>query len=161
MIYTGVFEEAQRRELSHHGVKGMHWGVRNAETQAKHAGGAKPKKRLGFADRYEIKSTHLTKAEKKHLKSKEAKATDAFEKRHKIGMYQYLRENDDWTPREVLGKAGEKEYHKLLKADYKAEDLLLKKARKDAKAEIKAKNKKLKADYKAYAKAEKARRKTA
>lgn len=33
MIYTGMFRDAY---LSHHGVKGMKWGVWNAETQAKY-----------------------------------------------------------------------------------------------------------------------------
>lgn len=34
-----TFEDGSSAYLEHHGVRGMHWGVRNAETQAKYAGG--------------------------------------------------------------------------------------------------------------------------
>lgn len=50
MIYTGVFEEAHGKELSHHGIKGMHWGVRNAETQARYAGTPRSVRRMAKKD---------------------------------------------------------------------------------------------------------------
>ena len=36
-MYILAFEDGSEAYLSHHGVKGMHWGVRNAETQAKYS----------------------------------------------------------------------------------------------------------------------------
>ena len=48
MEYTVSFADGSTAYLAHHGVKGMHWGVRNAETLARYAGGdsgSKPTKR--------------------------------------------------------------------------------------------------------------------
>lgn len=39
MDYIITFEDGSSAYLEHHGVMGMKWGVRNAETQAKYAGG--------------------------------------------------------------------------------------------------------------------------
>lgn len=35
-------EEEPDNSLSHHGIKGMHWGVRNAETLARYSRGSRP-----------------------------------------------------------------------------------------------------------------------
>lgn len=47
MDYILTFEDGSDAYLFHHGIKGMKWGVRNAETLAKYGqgGGAKPSKR--------------------------------------------------------------------------------------------------------------------
>ena len=37
MDYKITFEDGGSAYFEHHGVKGMHWGVRNAETQARYA----------------------------------------------------------------------------------------------------------------------------
>lgn len=39
MDYIVTFEDGSEGYLTHHGIKGMHWGVRNQETQMKYAGG--------------------------------------------------------------------------------------------------------------------------
>lgn len=39
MEYKLTFEDGSSAYLEHHGIKGMKWGVRNAETLAKYAGG--------------------------------------------------------------------------------------------------------------------------
>lgn len=39
MEYVITFDDGSEAYLAHHGVMGMKWGVRNAETQAKYAGG--------------------------------------------------------------------------------------------------------------------------
>ena len=39
MEFKVTFEDGSSAYLEHHGVMGMHWGVRNAETQAKYASG--------------------------------------------------------------------------------------------------------------------------
>lgn len=44
-----TFEDGSSAYLEHHGVKGMHWGVRNAETQAKYAGGNGGQRRYRLA----------------------------------------------------------------------------------------------------------------
>ena len=44
-----TFEDGSSAYLEHHGVKGMHWGVRNAETQAKYAGGTGGQRRYRLA----------------------------------------------------------------------------------------------------------------
>lgn len=43
MEYKIIFTDDSTAYLTHHGVKGMHWGVRNAETLRKYAGGSGPK----------------------------------------------------------------------------------------------------------------------
>ena len=39
MEFKVTFEDGSSAYLEHHGVMGMHWGVRNAQTQAKYASG--------------------------------------------------------------------------------------------------------------------------
>ena len=44
-----TFEDGSTAYLAHHGVMGMKWGVRNAETQAKYAGGTGGQRRYRLA----------------------------------------------------------------------------------------------------------------
>ena len=49
MEFKVTFEDGSSAYLEHFGVKGMHWGVRNAETQAKYAGGKGGQRRYRLA----------------------------------------------------------------------------------------------------------------
>lgn len=49
MEYILTFEDGSSAYLEHYGVQGMHWGVRNAETQAKYAGGKGGQRRYRLA----------------------------------------------------------------------------------------------------------------
>ena len=44
-----TFEDGSNAYLEHHGIMGMKWGVRNAETQAKYAGGNGGQRRYRLA----------------------------------------------------------------------------------------------------------------
>ena len=49
MQYVLTFEDGSEAYLAHHGVMGMKWGVRNAETQARYAGGTGGQRRYRLA----------------------------------------------------------------------------------------------------------------
>lgn len=51
MEYKLTFQDGSSAYLAHHGVKGMHWGVQNADTQAKYAGGTGGQRRYRLAQR--------------------------------------------------------------------------------------------------------------
>lgn len=60
MSYAITFEDGSSAYLEHHGVKGMHWGVRNAETQARYAGGKGGQRRYRLAARGDKYSQAVT-----------------------------------------------------------------------------------------------------
>ena len=65
MDYIITFHDGSEAYLSHHGVKGMHWGVRNAETQAKYAGGNGNQRKYRLAshgDKYSQSVTNTRRA---------------------------------------------------------------------------------------------------
>ena len=65
MAYIVEFQDGTGAYLEHHGVKGMHWGVRNAETQAKYAGGTNGQRRYRLAtsgDKYSQAVTNQRRA---------------------------------------------------------------------------------------------------
>lgn len=49
MEYVITFDDGSEAYLAHHGVLGMKWGVRNAETQARYAGGKGGQRRYRLA----------------------------------------------------------------------------------------------------------------
>jgi hypothetical protein len=64
MDYILTFEDGSDAYLSHHGVKGMKWGVRNAETKAKYSGG-------GFKQRRQLEKEANEQYKKDVRKAKE------------------------------------------------------------------------------------------
>ena len=60
MDYKITFEDGESAYFEHHGVKGMHWGVRNAETQAKYAGGKGGQRQYRLASRGDKYSQAVT-----------------------------------------------------------------------------------------------------
>lgn len=73
MEYMVTFEDGTEGYLSHHGMKGMHWGVWNAETRARYADeGKTPQGGGGMSDEDEeevlrengIENMHRTAAQK-------------------------------------------------------------------------------------------------
>lgn len=51
MEYNVIFSDGTKGYLSHHGVKGMHWGVWNSETRARKLGAKQYQKKLNRYDR--------------------------------------------------------------------------------------------------------------
>lgn len=69
MVYKITFTDDSTACLSHHGVKGMHWGVRNAETQAKYAGGKGGRNSKGSSESSGSNRKGLTDGQKRALKT--------------------------------------------------------------------------------------------
>lgn len=71
MEYYVTFADGSSAYLEHFGVKGMHWGVWNAETRARRMGGGTGAKRKGSSGESSSTSSsgrHLTDKQKKMLK---------------------------------------------------------------------------------------------
>lgn len=71
MEYYVTFSDGTSAYLEHFGVKGMHWGVWNAETRARRMGGGTGAKRKGSSGESSSTSSsgrHLTDKQKKMLK---------------------------------------------------------------------------------------------
>lgn len=60
MQYRITFDDGSTAYLEHHGVMGMKWGVRNAETQAKYAGGSGGQRQYRLASRGDAYSQAVT-----------------------------------------------------------------------------------------------------
>ncbi len=60
MEYVVHFDDGSEAYLAHHGVMGMKWGVRNAETQAKYAGGNGGQRQYRLASRGDRYSQSVT-----------------------------------------------------------------------------------------------------
>lgn len=70
MDYILTFEDGSDAYLSHHGVKGMKWGVWNEETKARHTGGKfKQKRDLEKAANQQYKKD-VQKAKEEYKKAK-------------------------------------------------------------------------------------------
>lgn len=107
---SDALEVALDTTLSHHGTKGMKWGVWNAETRAKYLG----TKVAATAKKIKTASGNLTKAAKKELSSKasEIQKTRQAKKEHQ-------KELDE--QRKVLGMS-KSQYDKLRDTTLKSHD---------------------------------------
>ncbi len=109
MEYKFTFEDGSKAYLAHHGVKNMHWGVRNAETQRKYQTGnggqvdLQKRKRKGSgkggSSRLQSLNKQLTavaKAASKKVKAKKkvqakSKVKTALEKRGRVKKNLYIK----------------------------------------------------------------------